>query len=141
MKKPKLSTMKKKAWKIFSQYIKLRDDYTCFTCGRKSTGSGLHAGHFLAKRCHGALLYFDPSNVHAQCYHCNINLGGNGPFYSLNLREKYGTGYDEVLISRIPDSLSFKPTVEWYKGLIEKYDYMTALQPKLPKKKPNSATD
>lgn len=76
-KKPSISSLKKKLWVEFSLYIRNRDNWTCFTCGRKAEGSGLHAGHFISKSIGGISLYFHEENVHAQCYNCNINLSGN----------------------------------------------------------------
>lgn len=77
-KKPvSISSLKKKLWIVFSKYVRERDKYTCFTCGRKGEGSGIHAGHFVPKSVGGLALYFHEENVHAQCYNCNINLGGN----------------------------------------------------------------
>lgn len=76
-KKPSISKLKKKLWAEFSLYIRNRDKWTCFTCGRRAEGSGLHAGHFISKAVGGISLYFHEENVNAQCYNCNINLGGN----------------------------------------------------------------
>lgn len=75
--KQSISFLKKKLWKVFSQYIRTRDKFTCFTCGRKGEGGGMHAGHFISKSVGGIGLYFHEDNVHAQCYNCNINLSGN----------------------------------------------------------------
>lgn len=86
--KTSISKLKKKLWTIFSLYIRQRDNYTCFTCGRKGEGSGMHAGHFISKAIGGIDLYFDEDNVHAQCYNCNINLGGCQYEYSLRLGDK-----------------------------------------------------
>lgn len=41
----------------------------------------MHAGHFISKAIGGNELYFHEENVHAQCYNCNINLGGNQYIY------------------------------------------------------------
>lgn len=86
--KTKVSTLKRKLWKVFADYIKLRDKYTCFTCGRKGEGSGMHAGHFINKSIGGIALYFHEENVHAQCYNCNINLGGNQYAYGIKLGQE-----------------------------------------------------
>ena len=88
--KSKVSTLKRKLWSIFSKYIRERDKYTCFTCGKKATGSGMHAGHYIPKSVGGIALYFNEKNVHAQCYHCNINLSGNSDIYMQRLVAKYG---------------------------------------------------
>jgi len=63
MKKKSISSLKKKLWKVFADYIKKRDKYTCFTCGRKGEGSGMHAGHFIPKASGGLALYFNEDNV------------------------------------------------------------------------------
>lgn len=85
-----LAWWKNKLWTVFSIYIRKRDKFICFTCGRKGEGSGIHAGHFINKSIGGLGLYFHEQNVHAQCYHCNINLGGNGATYARRLEEVYG---------------------------------------------------
>lgn len=79
------SQLKKLLWKVFSEYIKLRDNHKCFTCGRICEGQGCHAGHFVPKSVGGLILYFDEENVHCQCYNCNINLGGNQYEYAKRL--------------------------------------------------------
>lgn len=88
--KTKVSTLKRKLWKVFSEYIRLRDNYTCFTCGRKGEGSGIHAGHYIPKSIGGIALYFHEKNVHAQCFYDNINLGGYGSMYHMKMIERYG---------------------------------------------------
>ncbi len=78
MKKKTVAQWKRKLWPIFSLYIRTRDKFTCFTCGRKGTGSGIHAGHFIPDAVGGLALKFHEENVHAQCWNCNLNLGGWG---------------------------------------------------------------
>jgi 5-methylcytosine-specific restriction endonuclease McrA len=85
LKKKTPGKLKKDLWKVFSLFIRQRDNFTCFTCGRKGEGGGMHAGHFISKAVGGLALYFHEENVHAQCYHCNINLGGNQYEYSKRL--------------------------------------------------------
>ena len=86
--KSKIPILKRKLWEVFAKWIKQRDANTCFTCGRKATGSGLHAGHFVAKSVGGLALYFHEDNVHSQCFNCNINLSGNQYIYGQKLGEK-----------------------------------------------------
>jgi 5-methylcytosine-specific restriction endonuclease McrA len=88
MKKKSISTLKKNLWTVFSQYIRTRDNFICFTCGRKGEGSGMHAGHFISKAAGGLALYFNEDNVHAQCYHCNINMSGMQWEYGQRLGEE-----------------------------------------------------
>ncbi len=92
--KQKVSILKRKLWEQFAKYIKRRDHNLCFTCGRKGEGSGMHCGHFIPKSVGGIALYFHEDNCHAQCYNCNINLGGNQYLYGEKLgKEKVSELY------------------------------------------------
>jgi len=100
-KKPTVSKLKKKLWKVFTLYIKNRDKWTCFTCGRQAKGAGMHSGHYIAKSVGGLALYFHEKNVNAQCYHCNIDLSGNSDVYIQKLIGKYGEEViDEIRLLR-----------------------------------------
>lgn len=93
-----LTNLKKKLWKVFSQYIRRRDKGVCFTCGLKKHWKEQQAGHMIPKSVGGLSLYFHELNVNVQCYRCNINLGGNGAIYAKNFVEKYGQWkFDELL--------------------------------------------
>jgi 5-methylcytosine-specific restriction endonuclease McrA len=83
--KQKVSILKRKLWEQFAKFIKTRDGNLCYTCGRAGTGSGMHCGHFIPKSVGGLTLYFNEDNCHAQCYNCNINLGGNQYLYGEKL--------------------------------------------------------
>ena len=76
--------LKKKAWEVFSRYIRKKDK-VCYTCEK---GRADNAGHWR----HGStkIGYFDERNVHGQCVYCNLRLHGNGNEYSLRQGEKYG---------------------------------------------------
>ena len=104
VKKPSISSLKKKAWDLFSRYIRLRDCLKttgctsfglCVTCGKRYHFKLLQAGHFIPGR-HNANL-FSEKGTHAQCYNCNINLRGNTLEYRRKIIEMYGEGYDEIL--------------------------------------------
>lgn len=100
-KQPKVSTIKKKVWRLFSEYVRTRDclkttglpDYgKCITCQKTVPKSLLQAGHFIPGR-HNANL-FSERGVHAQCYNCNINLKGNTLEYRRRIINLYGEGAD-----------------------------------------------
>ena len=74
-------TMHKKAWKVFSKWIRNRDK-RCVTCGSTKQ---LQAGHFWHN-----VLDFDEININAQCVYCNHFLSGNLASYSAYLIRKYG---------------------------------------------------
>src|SRR3990172_6535709 len=87
-----VSSLKKKAWKVFSEYIRKRDsDWRgwgkCYTCGKKLFWKSGDAGHFIS-RVHNNTL-FSELNVHLQCKHCN-NQGGEPAAYALHLIKDYG---------------------------------------------------
>lgn len=113
-----LSQKKKKLWKVFSQYIRKRDKMTCFTCQRKGEGAGIHAGHWIPDSVGGLALKFHEKNVHAQCYHCNINLGGWGERYTERMEQVYGKEtINELrqLKNKITKDLDFEKLYEKYK--------------------------
>lgn len=84
---------KKKTWETFSLYIRLKyadvnGFENCVTCGAFKHYKEMQAGHFIQGR-HNSIL-FDERNVHPQCYHCNIGLGGNQLRYYRFMQNKYG---------------------------------------------------
>lgn len=117
---PSTSKLRKDLWKLFSGFIRNRDNYTCFTCGRKAEGSGMHAGHFITGATCPTELYFDETNVHAQCYHCNINLSGNWVAYEKNMILKYGKKKVEAL-KKARFLLRDKKDWQWYEQKIKEY--------------------
>ena len=102
--KPKrqtISTLKTKAWDLFSQYIRLRDCLKttgcasfglCVTCGKRYHFKLLQAGHFIAGRHNAGL--FSEKGTHAQCYNCNVVLKGNTLEYRRRIIQMYGEGAD-----------------------------------------------
>lgn len=82
----------KKLWKLFSKFIRERDKYKCFTCGK--TTYPAQAGHYRTGATCRKYLFFDERNIHAQCYHCNINLSGNWYEYQKRMWDLYGKKID-----------------------------------------------
>jgi hypothetical protein len=108
-KKKTVTWWKKKVWKAFSQYIRLRDAIAttqgqhavkCCSCGRPYPAFGIgcaQAGHFVPGRRNSIL--FDERCVNAQCYNCNVTLKGNWPGYYTFMLDKYGIEtIDELLM-------------------------------------------
>lgn len=83
-----LSWYKKKLWRIFTEYVKWRDGYICYTCGNPCSGSNAHGGHFIPKAAGGLALYFHEQNVHCQCAKCNLFLEGNHYLYGQKLGKR-----------------------------------------------------
>jgi len=119
-KKKSISSMKRKAWKVFSEYIRLRDclrttglpDYgKCITCGKTVPRTLLQAGHFISGRHNAGL--FSERGVNAQCYNCNINLKGNTLEYRRQIVKLYGEGADLELEQEASPAIKFTvPSLE-----------------------------
>jgi len=134
MKKKKLTLTKtkKKAWKQFSLYIRLRDSLKtignttqckCISCGaiKDTTGVGcIHAGHFIGGRYNAVL--FHEELVHGQCYHCNVGLKGNWVPYERAMIKLYGREHvEELKLLGYKTKNHIKYTVNDYLEIEEKY--------------------
>lgn len=53
---------------VFSLFIRHRDNFTCYTCGRQGT-HGMQAGHLVSRV--NFVTRWDELNAHAQCAGCN----------------------------------------------------------------------
>ena len=89
-----MSKLHNKLWKVFSEYIRLRDatikgEYCrCYSCNAIVHWKECDAGHY-EKRQYMSLLY-DERNVHSQCRKCNRFEGGRQSDYAIHLIEDYG---------------------------------------------------
>ena len=113
--KNRIPTLRRKAWALFSVYIRRRDKNVCFTCG----GFATHAGHFI----HKDALDFDELNVHAQCVRCNLYLSGNLADYTIKMIDKYGRGKVDKLLARRHEIHHW--TVGELEEIIERYKKAT----------------
>jgi len=123
MKKPALSTLRNKLWKVFTDYIKQRDGRVCITCRKIiQPGKGLHSGHFINSKICGYDLRYDEYNVNVQCFFCNRNLGGCGALYYVAMVEKYGQEKVNELIERY--KMHLKNREVWVaQNYIDKIEY------------------
>lgn len=108
---------KLKAWKVFSDYIRLRDclkttglpDWCiCVTCGKMTPYSRIQAGHAIGGRGNSILLH--PDIVHGQCAGCNMNGEKHYAAYSVYMIKTYGMEKWEefIALSKQP-----KPMKDW----------------------------
>ena len=101
MKKLPLKSIKKKLWKLRSEYYRRRcvdnsDMATCFTCNKRVYWKEGDAGHYISRIYdHTTELLNDDRNVHAQCKSCNGYHSGRQPEYAIHLQAKYG---EKVLV-------------------------------------------
>src|SRR5688500_14823181 len=92
-----------KLWKIFSEYIRLRDANAdgycvCITSGRLIHWKDCDAGHFISRR-HMATKY-DEQNVHAQRRFDNRFAAGEQFVYARAIDAKYGKGTADKILAR-----------------------------------------
>jgi len=81
--------LKKELWEIFRHWIYIRDNFTCFTCGKTNlSGVNCQAGHFIKASVCGIELNFHIDNIHTQCSYCNLFLDGNQYIYGIKLGKK-----------------------------------------------------
>jgi len=128
-KKPGIKKLKKKLWKIVSEYIRLRDalettgtrEYLrCCTCGKvyPAFGKGCaQAGHFVPGRSNAVL--FDERCIHGQCYNCNINLKGAHIPYRKFMIKKYGLAITEEIEDNYYKTVKY--TTSDLEDMIEEY--------------------
>lgn len=121
------STEKKKLWRAFAEFIRLRDapdGYgACISCGKlilyPNDDGKWHAGHFLPRSITYNAVYFHEKNVNGQCRHCNTFLEGNTDAYREGLIKRYGEKVlEELDLARAIN----RKWYEWeYKELAKEY--------------------
>lgn len=119
MKKPPIARLKRKAWKVFSLWVRLHHgEYPrCVTCGTSFFYKLMHAGHFI--HGHSKATFLDERNVHVQCIRCNHFLSGNLIEYVEFMRKTYGQETIDEL--RALSKQVWKPTRAELEAIIEKY--------------------
>lgn len=84
-----------KLWKVFSEFIRLRDSdekgyCKCITCGRIVHWKKCDAGHGIGRQ-HKSTKFHEQNNA-AQCKPCNGFEGGKREVYKVEMDKKYGAG-------------------------------------------------
>ena len=119
----KLAELHEKLWKVFAEFIKLRDTDNqgfghCISCSRRIAMKGSHCGHFIARTYSGTR--YEELNNHLQCVTCNIYKEGNPIGYKNTLVLKYGPGIIEALetkkrVSRSWNRETLQESINYYK--------------------------
>ncbi len=91
---------------ILSNYIRKRDNYTCYTCGVKKEKRLMDCGHYIKRQYN--LLRWDDRNTHCQCRQCNRFKGGMMDIYAYKLIKEYGAEILDEFNSK-KDSKLFTP--------------------------------
>lgn len=97
VKQIKRSTLVKRADKAFSEYIRERDGYQCFTCGLVGAEKDgvMQCGHLFTRVSHSTR--WDELNSHCQCRGCNMLHEHDPHRYTSRFIEKYGLmKYEEL---------------------------------------------
>lgn len=118
------SSYKKFLWRVFSKYIRQRDDGVCISCGKKKHWKEMDAGHYIPKTLGGMNLYFDERNVNCQCVYCNRYLHGNLSKYALALQRKYGNNileeFDKMRDDKVKISIpEYQRKIDYYKSKLK----------------------
>jgi hypothetical protein len=93
----------KKLWKVFSEFIRLRDsdkdgNCKCITCSLVRHWKKMDCGHGIPRQ-HMATKYSEINN-HAQCKRCNGFEGGKREVYKEEVDKRYGKGtWNKLLIA------------------------------------------
>lgn len=129
---------KDKAWKAFSDYIRLRDSLAttgtpdaciCVTCSVRGDNSwkpykSIQAGHAVGGR--GNAVLFHEELVNGQCGYCNrkppMGLGGDYGNYAIFLVEKYGIDHAREL-QRLRHNTEVKYKVHDFIEVEQKYKH------------------
>ena len=112
--------LRKKLWELCKQITRLRYGPTCYTCGKAITKKvDWHTAHFIPMSTCGLYLKYDLRNLRPGCYHCNVNLGGNGAIYCKLMVEREGQEYVDQIFR---DQQRITPeSNDWYRAKIEEY--------------------
>ena len=127
MRKSTNRSLKAKAWKLFSEYIRRsysdrHDNATCYTCGATGHWKSLQAGHAIPGRTNAVLL--DEDVVRPQCVACNIYRRGNYPVFVNNLIKEHSTEWFDRKLADARRAVKYTKAdwmrfIEIYKGKIQ----------------------
>jgi hypothetical protein len=97
-----LASLKKKAWKTLSLYLRRQAANswgyaTCYTCGARDRYKNLQAGHAIGGR--GGSVLFDIDLIRPQCVRCNIFLRGNYTVFTTKLIQEKGMDWWEAKLA------------------------------------------
>lgn len=114
VKKPSLPKLMKKADKVFSEWIRNRDNHQCVVCGSTYI---VQNGHLIARGKKATR--FDEKNCNAQCSSCNYKHNFEPQHYTSWFIKKYG---EQEYLNLVELSKTIKKFNRYeLEELIEKY--------------------
>lgn len=108
-------SLRKKAWKLVSEYVRRSEKGICFTCGVQKNYKEMQCGHYIHKDC----LDYTLINLHCQCPRCNKFLSGNLGVYAERLIAEYGE--DAIHNLRVQSQEIKKFTIDELEQIINKF--------------------
>jgi hypothetical protein len=122
-KKTPTEKAKEKLWELCKQVVRKRDGDKCISCEKFGlVGSNQHTGHFIPSSTCGAYLRYYLKNLFVQCYNCNINLGGNGAYFTRELVKRYGQEYVDILFALKVEKAGMKADILFYNEKIAEFE-------------------
>jgi hypothetical protein len=125
LKKPTLSSLRKKAWKLVSEYCRRREAdeggfVHCYTCSHPIHWKyEAQAGHAIGGRRNAVL--FDDSIIRPQCYACNAKHIGNGRPHIFMTKLVLENGWDWWTVKVDEAKRAVKYTSSDLEDLIQSY--------------------
>ena len=130
-KKTTVASLKKKAWKLVSEYVRRRDADEGGFCGCYTCGAPIHwkyegqAGHAIPGRNNAVLL--DADICRLQCRRCNVFMGGRYEIFAAKLIRENGLEWFEEKLAGARqavklDRASLEAIIESYKAKLEELD-------------------
>tara|TARA_R100000278_G_scaffold53643_1_gene44912 strand:- start:1112 stop:1528 length:417 start_codon:yes stop_codon:yes gene_type:complete len=96
------SVKRNKYDKVFSDYIRTRDKWTCQRCGKyfpeSSSRGGLHCSHYHGRRAYATR--FCELNCEALCYGCHSYLGSHPEEHRKHKKIKLGRDKFNLLMEK-----------------------------------------
>ncbi len=109
--------------KVFSDYIRLKADYTCEYCGKKNASKqGLHCSHFIG-RTYKATRWLE-DNCSCLCFGCHRHMEDFPAEYYDFMVKKLGSNRVEQLgiIARTKSKIDKPALTEYYKNKIKQLE-------------------
>lgn len=121
-KKVSISSLQKKADKVFNAFIRRRDSengfFICVSCHQTKPVKDMNAGHYVAKK-NCLYLRYNEINVQGECAYCNCWNESHLIGYRESLIEMYGI--DKVLELEQDRHKTCKMSASDYLEIIENY--------------------
>ena len=95
--KPTKTKLKKKLWPLVAISVKMRDNFTCVRCGKKGSGSSIHASHILPKGEYPKF-EFEEWNLKCLCMYCHLQWWHKNPLEAYQwFVKKFPKRYQKIL--------------------------------------------